>query len=216
MAANYSKLKQNDSALKYSTKTLNALKEVEKNKFITSNILHKNKIKEIELLNKRLKKENNKNNFIWIISILILISTLLYFTYYKKRKLKTKSSIKNINKEIINDINYGLKDFETTNLYLKNNFNIYKLSKYLNTNTTYLSIVINKSKNQTFRQYISDLRINYLIGKIHTDKKFLKYSIEAMGKEIGYSNPSAFTRAFKKAKSMTPSEYIKKHKSNKS
>ncbi len=69
------------------------------------------------------------------------------------------------------------------------------LTKKLNTNTTYLSYIINKTKSKTLKNYITELKIEYLI-------KFLT-------EEIGYTNASEFIRAFKKYKGVTPLEFIK-------
>jgi YesN/AraC family two-component response regulator len=83
------------------------------------------------------------------------------------------------------------------------------LSKKLNTNTSYLSYIINKEFNQSFKQYITELRIEYLIKKLTKESKYKNYTIKSLGEEIGYTNASAFTRAFKKYKGITPSEFIK-------
>jgi AraC-like DNA-binding protein len=83
------------------------------------------------------------------------------------------------------------------------------LAKKLNTNTSYLSYIINKVKNQSFKQYITALKINYLLKKLQQEKKFRNYTIKSLAEEIGYTNASAFTRAFKIYKGITPSEFIK-------
>jgi len=79
----------------------------------------------------------------------------------------------------------------------------------LKSNTSYLSYTINKIKNKTFKQYITELKIEYLIKKLKEDKNYRKYTIKYLAEEIGYTNASAFTRAFKNYKGITPSEFIK-------
>lgn len=83
------------------------------------------------------------------------------------------------------------------------------MAKNLNTNTSYLSSIINQKKGKTFKQYITELRITYLIKLLNSDAKFKKYTIKALGQEIGYTNASAFSRAFKNYNGITPSEFIK-------
>jgi len=56
-----------------------------------------------------------------------------------------------------------------------------------------------------------ELRINYLLKELQENPVTQKYSIEALGKMIGYTNPSAFTRTFKKQMGITPSQYLKQH-----
>ena len=72
-----------------------------------------------------------------------------------------------------------------------------------------MSYIINKVKGQTFKQYFTELRIKFLIKKLDEDKNYRKYTIKFLAEEIGYTNASAFARAFKKHKGITPSEYIK-------
>ena len=88
-------------------------------------------------------------------------------------------------------------------------FNINVLAKKLNTNTSYLSYIINTVKNKSFKQYITELKIDFLLEKLKEEKKYRNYTIKSLAEEIGYTNASAFTRAFKKHKGITPSEYIK-------
>jgi AraC-like DNA-binding protein len=72
-----------------------------------------------------------------------------------------------------------------------------------------LSYTINKIKNKSFKQYITELKIEYLINKLKVDKDYRKYTIKYLAKEIGYTSDSAFTRAFKKQQGIIPSDYIK-------
>jgi AraC-like DNA-binding protein len=64
-------------------------------------------------------------------------------------------------------------------------------------------------KNKSFKQYITELKIEYLIKKLKLDKNYRKYTIKYLAEEIGYTSASAFTRAFKKHKGIIPSEFIK-------
>jgi AraC-like DNA-binding protein len=41
------------------------------------------------------------------------------------------------------------------------------------------------------------------------EKRFRNYTIQSLAEEVGYTNASAFTRAFKKHKRISPSEFIK-------
>ena len=103
----------------------------------------------------------------------------------------------------------GIDELKKSNDYLKATFNINTFAKKLNTNTSYLSYTINKEHDKSFKQYITELRIEYLIKKLTEDIKYRTYTIKYLAEEIGYTNASAFTRAFKKYKGITPSEFIK-------
>ena len=101
-----------------------------------------------------------------------------------------------------------LEKFEKSKIYLDSTFNINILAKQLNTNTSYLSSIVNEKKGKTFKQYITELRINYLITIIQKDSKYRKYTIQALGEEIGYTNASSFSRSFKKFTGLTPTNYL--------
>ena len=58
------------------------------------------------------------------------------------------------------------------------------------------------------KAYLTTLRINYLVEKLNNEKKYRRYSIQSLAKEIGYTNASAFTRLFKKYMNTTPFAYI--------
>ena len=142
-----------------------------------------------------------------VILIITFIGIFIFF-FVKKKNKTTINSIKH-DKKFVEKILSGLSKFENTQIYLDKGFNIKNLAELLNTNTSYLSSIINNYKNKTFKYYLSELRINFAVDKMNNDQKFLKFKIESMGKEVGYSNASSFTRAFKRIKNITPSEYIK-------
>ena len=127
----------------------------------------------------------------------------------KKLKSYTDSKKRDVDNITKAKILKGLSDFEVSELFLDSNFTINSLAEYLETNSTYLSIVINNNKEKSFKQYIAELRINYVIERLKKDRKFTKYSIAAIADEVGYTNASSFTRVFKKQTGKTPSEFIK-------
>jgi YesN/AraC family two-component response regulator len=129
-------------------------------------------------------------------------------TEIKEKPLPQKREY-NIDEKLEESLLKGINELENTKDYLDPNFSINRLAKKLNTNTSYLSYIINKESNQSFKQYITGLRIEYLLKKLIEENKFRNYTIKALAEEIGYTNASAFTRAFKKYKGITPSEFIK-------
>lgn len=85
----------------------------------------------------------------------------------------------------------------------------------LNTNTKYLSHILNVHKNKDFNTYINNLRIQYIIHKLETDKNYKKYKISYLADSSGFSSHSKFTNVFKSVTGFTPSlflEYIEKDK----
>jgi AraC-like DNA-binding protein len=122
--------------------------------------------------------------------------------------IKTKSN--ELSKENEEKILKKLDVFVKTKGYLKPNIVQTEFARQLKTNTTYLSIVVNKYMGKNFNQYINDLRIDYTVEKLKTDTNFRKYSIEAIAQEVGFGNTQSFSKAFSNKTGLQPSYFIKK------
>jgi len=177
-----------------------------------------------------------KNKCIIIVSLLFCILTLggLIYNYRLKKKYEkryddiiTKSSstieeeiiVKNakpqavslgIDQHVVEEILEALETFEKGEAYLKNQISLKDVAKMVNTNSKYLSKIVNSYKGKNFTTYINDLRIDYLINHVQHDTKYQKYTIRAIAEEIGFSNPEGFSRAFQKKTGLNPSYFIKK------
>ncbi len=168
----------------------------------------------------------------WIIFISSLATLLLLFLIhqsrkrklYKKRFLqlvkdkksiskKPKSEIKkannNIPSEIIELVLNSLQQFEKKKQFISSDITLTSLALDFNTNSKYLSQIINQYKNQSFSNYINELRINYTIEKLKEDARFRKYSIKAIAGEVGFNNSESFSKAFYKNTGIHPSYFIK-------
>lgn len=114
-----------------------------------------------------------------------------------------------IPEEVVMDILLQLESFETSNDYLKPDIKLNSLATSFNTNTKYLSKVINTTRKKSFSQYINSLRIAYLIEKLKQDKRYTNYTVKAIATEIGFKTANAFSKAFFKETGLQPSVYIK-------
>jgi AraC-like DNA-binding protein len=115
-----------------------------------------------------------------------------------------------IDSAIIDEVLQELDVFEKGEAYLTNQISLKDVAKIVNTNSKYLSKIVNTYKGKNFTTYINDLRIDYLVSHVQTDTKFQKYTIRAIAEEIGFSNPEGFSRAFQKKTGLKPSYFIKK------
>ncbi|ROI06526.1 helix-turn-helix domain-containing protein [Chryseobacterium sp. G0240] len=102
-----------------------------------------------------------------------------------------------------------LEEFEKGNLYNNKGMSLSFLAGELNTNTKYLSYVINQHKNADFKTYINRLRINYIVDKLINDEKYRQYKISILADECGFSSHSKFATVFKAVTDFSPSAYIK-------
>lgn len=133
----------------------------------------------------------------------------------KKTVKKSSEELKGISVEIINSILLALDEFENSNGFLSHDVTLNSLSKAFNTNSNYLSKIINFYKKQNFSSYISDLRIEYCIEQLKTNKIFRKYSIKAISFELGYNNAESFSKDFYKKTGIYPSYFIRKFENKK-
>ncbi|WP_183148035.1 helix-turn-helix domain-containing protein [Chryseobacterium nematophagum] len=117
--------------------------------------------------------------------------------------------IKNIAEEVIQTILTELLYFETNKHFLKKGITLSSLAQSINTNTAYLSEVINTHKEKNFTGYLNDLQIDYALERLVEDKLFRSYKLAAIADELGYNSSQVFTAAFKKKTQTTLSTYIK-------
>lgn len=94
--------------------------------------------------------------------------------------------------------------------YLDQELTIFKLAKELNSNTRYLSHIINKEYGQNFIHYINEFRIAE-VKKNLLDQGKSNYTIEALAQHAGFKSKSSFNAAFKKSTGKTPSDFIREH-----
>jgi len=228
LANQYHSEKKSDSAYKYSRLGIEALAQFTSNRNKINKTHYKYSFSQIKKENEAVLSSDHKTHTFQILFIsitaVILILFLIYRSKLKRRKalhnfdvildeiqLPTPSPKKDykIEKNIEENILRQLEELKNSTDYLSSDFNIKLLADKLKTNTSYLSYILNNTKNQSFKQYITKLRIDYLTEKLNTDEQYLNYTIQYLAEEIGYTNASAFTRAFKKELGITPSEYIK-------
>ena len=125
--------------------------------------------------------------------------------------IKAKEILKKalfIPKETEEEILKGLEEFEESKKYLDNNMSLATLAVTLDTNTKYLSEIINKYKHKNFSTYINELRIKYVIHLLSTDRSYLQYKISYIAEIGGFTSHSAFTNIFKSVTGMSPNEYM--------
>lgn len=111
--------------------------------------------------------------------------------------------------ETMQKILNALEVFETGTLFNNRNMSLSFLATHFNTNTRYLSRVINHHKHKDFSSYINELRINYIVDKLKNDPVWRKYKISTLAEETGFSAHGKFTPVFKSITGLSPSVFIK-------
>lgn len=204
------------------------------NKTLTEEYDIPNLLSEKKQVIKELEKEVNesKRNKVVYISLLALSFVLVGYQVKRKRTFKKRFvALANQNKtadkkeletipqqtinkyelsnETINTIINGLEAFEKNADFLNSKINLQLLADRLDTNTSYLSKVINQYKGNSFSSYINQLRVEYAIEKLKSNALWRKYTIKAIAKEVGFKNAESFSRAFYKLAGIKPSYFIK-------
>ena len=94
-------------------------------------------------------------------------------------------------------------------MYKNSNVSIQNLAKEFNTNTKYLSLVINEYKSKTFINYVNDLRVDNIIIELKQNKNLRKYTVVALAEEAGFNTAESFSNAFYKRTGIKPSFFVK-------
>ncbi len=124
-----------------------------------------------------------------------------------KVESKSKKSLI-IPKETEVELLQKLEDFENSQRFLSKEMSLAVLSGQLETNTKYLSEVINKYKEKNFNVYINELRVNYLVSLLKNDSAYLNYKVSYLADVAGFSSHSSFTTVFKSITGMSPNTFI--------
>lgn len=208
-------------------------KKMIKNYDVKNLIAEKNR--EIVKLNE--EKSDSKNTILILFSCLIFLSLLIYYfirknniqkkrfrklldDYQNKREVKiikiekeeVKENARELPVEIVNRILLKLNKFESSNEFIKKKYTLQTLAKEFNTNSKYLSKVINEYKQVNFSSYLNNLRIDFIINELTINKRFRKFTIDAIAEESGFKTRKSFSTAFYKKTGIRPSYFIKQLK----
>ncbi|QMU64429.1 MAG: helix-turn-helix domain-containing protein [Flavobacteriaceae bacterium] len=120
----------------------------------------------------------------------------------------------NIPDEITDSVLRALDVFEKHQEYTSPQITLNFLAKKFNTNTNYLSKIINHYKKTSFTNYLNTLRIDNIIKELKENPIIRKFTIKAIAQEAGYNNADSFSKTFFKLKGIKPSDYIKNMEKN--
>lgn len=94
--------------------------------------------------------------------------------------------------------------------YRDKDFSAKILAKELNTNTRYISAVINSRFNTNFSCLINEYRVKEALHRM-TDKRYLDMTIEEIGTLVGFANRQSFYASFYRVMNETPNGYRRRH-----
>lgn len=121
----------------------------------------------------------------------------------------TKTSIlQDLNPDLEATILKKLEKFEQTKKYLEKDMTLSKMATLLNTNTKYITKIIAKHRDKGTIDYISDLKIDYIVEILKTENKYRNYTNKALGEEAGFGSTQNFTKSFKARNGISPTYFI--------
>ncbi|WP_159801721.1 AraC family transcriptional regulator [Flavobacterium sp. MK4S-17] len=116
----------------------------------------------------------------------------------------------NIPQETVDKILSRLEKWRQSMRYLEPNITRASMAVYLETNVHYVSDVISHCYGKSFTEYINDLKIDYIIEQLKTDKHKRMFTHEALAKEAGFGTTQSFVTAFKARTGISPNFFSAK------
>ena len=103
-------------------------------------------------------------------------------------------------------------NFEDKKQFTQKGLTIQKLAIQFETNSNYLSHVINEQKGMNFNKYIGDLRIRHITCLLFEKNIYLNYTIDSLAKECGIASRQNFSDLFFEINGIRPTDFIKNRK----
>lgn len=229
----YARLGDIDKAIKhaetFNSKTEDFYKTLSSNKV---DVFTQSELKEKQRILNNLEAEEKANNYLTIVlSCIFLFSIgLLFYTRYQRKKFKMKmtaliETIDNGKKEKnipvtkvketkAQNLLLKLTKIEGQELFLNKNYSLNMVAKRIDSNSSYVSQIINTYWNKSFVDYTNELRINYILKKLKEDSTYQKFTLLAIAESIGYKSLSSFNKHFKNVAGVTPKQYLNYIKEN--
>ena len=118
------------------------------------------------------------------------------------RRMISTSMTKSLSQEI-------LQMLEVKKIYRNANYTAKDMANDLQTNTRYLSAVVNSHFKKSYSSLINEYRIKEAV-KLLTDKRHRENTIEEIALLVGFSNRQSFYAAFEKYVGLPPRAFRKK------
>lgn len=87
-------------------------------------------------------------------------------------------------------------------------FSLGNLASLVDSNTKYVSLVINDVFKKNFSTFVNEYRVNLACERL-ADSAYRSYSMEGIGSSVGFRSGATFTSVFKKITGISPSVYKK-------
>ena len=208
----------------------------DQNTYLVSQITKEYDTKKLVQEKKDIEHEKILQGLLATLIISLLLGLVIFLIY---RHLRNKKRYRHFEQIMNNPINYNhastttvvatdsktklkpevelailnnLENFENTHQYLDKGMNLNKVALRLKTNTKYVTTILLDHRDKGIIEYISDLKIDYIVERLKTEKKYRNYTNEALGDISGFGSTQIFTKTFKSRTGMSPTWFIQELK----
>ena len=98
---------------------------------------------------------------------------------------------------------------ENTQEFYDCDFSLERLAELVDSNSRYVSLVINEYCNKNFRAFVNEYRIKKAQIRLMNTAQYGHYTIKAIAESVGYKSQTNFISIFKRVTGITPSIYQK-------
>jgi|GEM_PF-1654624 len=182
---------------------------------------------EKEMLGNIISSKSKWLTWLYVMCGCMLIGLTAYFIKYKRTKNRLarlmggsltlekpyalKETKDQLDEETVAKVLQKLQIWEQKRGFLENSLTQQSLAKELNTNSSYLSKVINVHKSKNFASYLKDIRITYAINHLKENPEIVKTkSMIQIAEMYGFNSISVFTKCFKDKTGVTPGVFFKR------
>ena len=96
---------------------------------------------------------------------------------------------------------------DNSDIIIDQDFSLNKLAKLVNSNSKYVSAIINDSFQKNFKTLLNESRIREVCRRLSDTENYGKLTIAAIASSVGYNSMNNFISVFKRIMGMTPSKY---------
>lgn len=107
-------------------------------------------------------------------------------------------------KYLIDKITYIM---ENTLEYAKEDFSLERLASLIDSNSKYVSQVINDNRNKNFSNFVNEYRVRLACVRLTDTEQYGNYTIHGIANSVGYRSKTTFVNVFHKIMGITPSAY---------
>ena len=231
----YANMGDQQQASHYHTRYLEIKEEINKHRLASIgelNYIHR--LKKEEQKTRILDERQRQQQYVLLVSfIVIAIVAIMALLLWRKNRLLTmrNHSLFEKNKQALlaedeeqrlrkayshSNLNDGQREMlisriqeilNTPEIICQQDFTLAKLAKLAESNTTYVSQVINEKYAMTFSNVLGSYRAKEACRRLNDTEHYGNITIEAISASLGFKSRSTFVNTFKRETGFTPSEY---------